>query len=194
MRRKSAVLAVLLAALSGSCADPNKVAALEKKTSDLEKRESDLDAQLKTLTESVQTLRDKESLDELTKTLDSVAYLTPGNDGYTVIQADLGRMTVQLVDVQPYANGSRVTLRFGNMTSAIIHGAKATLEWGAVDNRGSANNETAKSREVKFTETLRAGAWTSVRVVLEGVAPTELGFVRVRNLTHTGIGLTMTGS
>jgi hypothetical protein len=94
-----------------------------------------------------------------------------------------------LVNVQPYANGTRVTLRFGNLLSATINGAKAKLEWGSVDAKGSPKNESAQSREVSFTESLRAGAWTNVQVVLEGVPATELGFVRVRDLTHVGINL-----
>jgi uncharacterized protein DUF3251 len=125
----------------------------------------------------------------LTKNWDAIAYLTPGGEGYTVIQTDLGRVTVKLVNVQPYANGSRVTIQFVNLMSATINGAKAQLEWGSVDNKGSPKNESAKSREVKFGEDLRAGAWTNVQVVLEGVPPTDLGFVRVRDFTHAGITL-----
>jgi hypothetical protein len=118
-----------------------------------------------------------------------MAYLTPGSDGYSVVRTDLGPVTVSLIDVQPYANGSRVTLKIGNTTSATINGAKATLEWGNVDAKGLPNNENAKSRDVSFTESLTRGSWTTVRVVLDRVPPAALGFVRVKNILHTGISL-----
>jgi hypothetical protein len=120
---------------------------------------------------------------------DRIAYLTPGADGYSVIRSDLGLLTVALKNIAPYANGSRVTLRFGNTTSATINGVKATLEWGSVDEKGHAINATAKSKNVTFNEPLRTGSWTSVAVVLEGVPATNLGFVRVKDLDHTGIRL-----
>lgn len=182
MSRLPLVVLVVLASLSSSCADPKQVSALDKRASELE-------ADVQTLKASVKQLEQQKSFDELFKDLNAVAYLTPGTEGYSVIETDLGRVTVMLVNVQPYANGSRVTLRFGNLLNATINGAKAKLEWGSVDSKGSPQNESARSRDVSFTESLRAGGWTNVPVVLEGVPATELGFVRVRDLSHTGISL-----
>jgi hypothetical protein len=129
------------------------------------------------------------SLDDLLRDSEGIAYLTPGSDGYSVIMSDLGQLTVRLADVRPYANGSRVTLEFGNPTAASINGMKGTVEWGRVDERGNPENKTAKSRDVTFEKSLLSGAWTRVIVVLDGVPATDLGFVRVRNLDHRGIGL-----
>lgn len=182
MKQLSLLALIVSAGFSVSCADPKEVRALEK-------RVSALDVEVQTLKDSVKQLEDQKSVDELLKGIEAVAYLTPGSEGYSVIQTDLGRVTVMLVNVQPYANGSRVTLRFGNLLSAAINGAKAKLEWGSVNEKGSPKNEVAKSRDVSFSESLRAGAWTNVQVVLEGIPATELGFVRVRDLTHTGITL-----
>src|SRR5450631_4086229 len=50
--------------------------------------------------------------------LDEIAYITPGTNGYSLIKADLGIFTVSMVDVKPYANGSKVALMFGNIYSA----------------------------------------------------------------------------
>ena len=121
--------------------------------------------------------------------LEEIAYLTPGSNGYSVIQSDIGKLTVSLENILPYANGSRVILRFGNLTTATINGAKAKLEWGSVDKYGSPDNNNAKSMEITFSKSLEKGSWTKVSVVLEGVPPSDLGFVRVREMTHTGITL-----
>jgi hypothetical protein len=77
----------------------------------------------------------------------------------------------------------------GNVLSSAIDGLTATIEWGRVNDRGVADNTSAKSREMTFNQTLQGGAWTSIPVVLEGLPPAELGFVRVSKIHHTGIRL-----
>jgi outer membrane murein-binding lipoprotein Lpp len=128
-------------------------------------------------------------VDKFWRDIRSVAYLEPGDAGYSVVPFDLGNLTVQLSDVKPYANGSKVTLKFGNPLSSSINGLKATVQWGRVDAKGSPDNTNEKSKDFTFTETLRSGAWTSVPVVLDGVPPNELGFVRISAVSHTGISL-----
>ena len=115
-------LAAFVCSLAG-CADQSRVTSLEKRTTDLQ-------TEVNTLKSSVERLEQQQSFDKFIRDVGSIAYLTPGVEGYSVIETDLGRMTVQLANVQEYANGTRVTLRFGNLTSATIDGAKAKLEWG----------------------------------------------------------------
>ncbi|MHA6204930.1 DUF3251 domain-containing protein [Dyella soli] len=124
--------------------------------------------------------------EQLLASTDKIAYLTPGSDGYQVVRYDLGSLTVQLADVEPYANGSRVILKFGNTMAATVNGLKLTIDWGAVTDQGP-DNQHQKSKEMQFTEQLRSGAWTSVPIVLDGVPPAQLGFVRIHDVTHTGI-------
>jgi hypothetical protein len=171
------------------CADASLVTSLERRTADLEKKTNAQSSEIEKLKNAVTQLEQSRSYDDFMRNIDSIAYLTPGSAGYAVVQTDLGRITVELENVQTYANGSRVTLRFGNLTSATINGAKATLEWGTVDAKGSPDNNGARTREVTFNRSLRAGAWTEVPVVLEGIPPTELGFLRIKEITHTGIVL-----
>jgi hypothetical protein len=141
------------------------------------------------LAKRVESIEQARSFEELFKDSDRMAYLTPGADGYSVIRGDLGVMTVSLQNIEPYANGSRVTLQFGNLTSATINGAKVKVEWGTVDGKGVPNNDTAKSRDITFTQSLGAGRWTNAQVVLEAVPPTDLGFVRIREFGHSGISM-----
>lgn len=182
MNRFMGAIVVALLASSPGCVDRGQMTALEKRVADLETRAEELKA-------SVSQLESNMTLNDIRRNMDDEAYLTPGAEGYSTIQTDLGRMTLSLDNVQPYANGTRVTLRFGNLTSATVNGAKANVEWGSVNERGLPIYGSTKSRQVSFSESLRAGAWTSVQVVLEGVPPTELGFVQVKGVTHTGISL-----
>jgi Protein of unknown function (DUF3251) len=82
-----------------------------------------------------------------------------------------------------------VTLRFGNVLSSAINGLTATIDWGKVNEKGFADDSSAKSKEMTFNQTLQEGAWTSIPIVLEGIPPAELGFVRVSKIHHTGIRL-----
>lgn len=155
----------------------------------LEKKLEAANAQITLLQKDLTEQKQKREFDELIQNFDKIAYLTPGSSGYSSIKFDLGVLTVQLADVNPYANGSKVTLKFGNTLAASINGLKATIDWGKVTEKGAAINESAKSKEITFTETLRAASWTPVSVVLDGLPPNELGFVRVHDVTHTGIQL-----
>jgi len=150
---------------------------------DLQKKE------IQELRSDLDTLKRQRSMDEFMRDWDRVAFLTPGSQGYSLIKSDLGTITVELADVRPYANGSRVTLRFGNVTNATLNEVKATIEWGAVDEKGLPKNEDQKSKEMTFPKSLRPGGWTNVEVVLEGTQPTGLGFVRVRDVSNKGITL-----
>ena len=146
----------------------------------------ELDA-LKTELAAVKQKQAEHDLDNLLKGFDRVAYMRPGDSGYSTVRYDLGTLTVELADITPYANGSKVRLRFGNPLSSTVNGLKAKIEWGRTDENGSPNNDSAKSKDVTFTESLRPGAWTTVSVVLDGVPPKDLGFVRVKDVAHTGI-------
>ena len=173
---------LVLAGMLLACDDKKQVTALEKHA-------TDLDTEVKALKTTIEALQRDRSWDRLLRDVESTAFLTPGTDGYATIATDLGRITVKLANVQPYANGTRVTLELGNPLNATIDGTKATIEWGSVDQKGSPKNDTARSREVKFAESLRPGAWTNVQIVLEGVPPNDLGFVRIKEMTHSGIKL-----
>jgi outer membrane murein-binding lipoprotein Lpp len=184
-RKSGALVAVLLLAMLGGCGHDAQVQALEKRVQVLETQVAELDAKAKALQSDVLEI----SSNDFLRQFEGVAYLTPGGDGYSVVRSDLGALTVSLDNIQPYASGSKVTLRFGNLTSGTINGLKATLEWGRINKKGLPENEAAKSREVKFNESMRSGSWTRSDVVLEGVPPTDLGFVRVREVGHTGVSL-----
>lgn len=178
-------LSLLLTAcdqFSPNAALESRVRAAEAK---LEKTEADLAA----LQAQATDLKQRREFDDLLQDFDKIAYLTPGAEGYSTIGFDLGVLTVQLSDVKPYANGSKVTLRFGNTLSSSINGLRATIEWGKVSDIGVPDNNNTKSKEMAFVETLRGGAWTPISVVLDGIPPTDLGFVRVSKVSHAGIQL-----
>ncbi len=163
------------------CVDESRVASLEARITELAKANE----KIASLESEIQAL----SFKQMIKSWGDVAYLTPGSDGYATIRFDLGVLTIAIDDIQPFANGSKVTLRVGNPLAAKINGLKATIQWGEVDEKGGPKNETGKSKEVVFTEQLPSGTWTRVNLVLDGVKTEKLGFIRVRDVGHQGITL-----
>lgn len=173
---------VIVAALISSGCGQSTSAETESKL-------TEATSEAQALQEKLDGLQQKIEMMDLFRTMERVAFLKPGDEGYSVIQSDIGLLTVALEDIKPYANGSKVTLNFGNTTAATINGLNAKIDWGSVGEDGAPINEKAKSREVKFNETLRSGAWTRANVVLEGIPPAELGFIRLREVGHSGIKL-----
>jgi hypothetical protein len=148
-----------------------------------------LKMEITALKEQLEAVKSDQDLTKFSHTVETVAYLTPGSEGYDVVQTDLGKMTVHLADVEPMPTAVELPCASAILPVQLSTGAKAKLEWGSMDTSGSPNNDSAHSRDVSFSQSLRAGAWTSVPVVLEGVPPTALGFVRVKQVSHTGISL-----
>lgn len=175
MNRPMYLVVLLSVLLLAGCDQSSKVSTLENKVASLEKEINDL--------------KQKVELNQMLSGFDRIAYLTPGSDGYSVVKSDLGVLTVSIVNIVPYANGSKITLQFGNLSAATIDGLKGTLEWGSVDKNGIADDDNTKSREVSFNDPLISGSWTNSNVVLEGVQPQALGFVRLKDLSHRGVRL-----
>lgn len=168
----------LLLLLASGCADDTRQKELQDRLTRLEAANAALAAQLRNV--ELQAERDAS---------ERVVFLKPEDSGYSVLKLDLGNITVRITDVQPYATGSKVSLQFGNLSSARIDGLKAQLEWGRVDTSGAAQIDKAQSRQIELTESLAPGAWTQAELVLAGVPPAELGFVRLKDVDHSGIGL-----
>ena len=93
----------------------------------------------------MESMKVKIVVNRVLEDLEKNVYLTPGSDKYSIVKSDLGILTVSIQNIVPYANGSKVTLQFGNLSSATIDGLKATLEWGAVDEKDVPDNDHAKS-------------------------------------------------
>lgn len=185
---KSTLFCFMVIASAG-CDQHIKSDEFSKNISESNAKIAELENKINSLSAEVESIKSKTEFNELISRIDTTAYLTPGADGYSIVAFDLGKLTVHLANVIPYANGSKVTIRFGNILLVAVNGVKATIDWGEVDEKGTAKNETAKSKEVTFIETLKPGSWVPVSVVLEGTPPEKLGFIRIRNIHHTGIEL-----
>lgn len=187
MKSGISLVSCLMAALLVACTPPN--ASVERRVAAAERRVASAEAEIKKFKAELQSIRATQNVDSILEKMERTAFLTPGDEGYSVVRSDLGVLTIALENVEPYANGSRVTFSIGNPLSSAINGFSAKIEWGKVDERGLAVEETVRSKKVTLSQPLRAGSWNYSAFVLDGVPPEQLGFVRVSELHHTGIQL-----
>jgi Protein of unknown function (DUF3251) len=122
---------------------------------------------------------------------ETTAYMKPTVQEFQSVRTSIGYLTVNIVNVADYANGSQVILQIGNPTAAVLSGPKATIEWGRVDANGVPTGQVY-SRDQEFTEATPAGSWKRYTVNLEGVPSKELGYVRVKNVDTKSISLHQT--
>lgn len=181
------LLLATVTGLAGGCTQQAPVS--DPRIPELERKVIALEQRLTTLDDKVKALEQQQEFEDLFDAIRTMAILRPGDAGYSVVESDLGKLTVKLEDVQPFANGTRVKLRFGNISAVAINGVKATFEYGPTDDKGAPKNEVAMKKDVTFVETLRPGAWTLVTLTLDGIQPANLGFIRIKNIGHQAIQL-----
>lgn len=108
--------------------------------------------------------------------------LTPGSGGYQVIHHHLGTATLMLREVKAHTKGSAITLEIVNLTS--IHITGATMEIGY---RDPSDSSFERSSKYDVEQTLMAGKATKVTLVLEGVNPPTVTYIRVSGFQPKGI-------
>jgi hypothetical protein len=133
------------------------------------------------LSAAVDSLADR--LDALEAQFPVSAELTPGSGTYATIVTDVGALTFSVDRVEASDAGLKALLTIGNTTAATIEEVGATLTWGP------SPGSRAGSRQATLAKTLRPGAWTVVTVQLDTVASSGLGYLRIAEVTHTGIVL-----
>lgn len=119
------------------------------------------------------------------------AILAPSDTGYTLIMTDVGPMTLQIKGVSPFANGSRVKLRIGNLSSATLSGVETKMQWGPVNGRGMMQyDKAAPESTIPISQRLEAGSWTEADVDLAQIPPAQFGQLIVSDVTAKSIALT----
>jgi hypothetical protein len=160
-----------------------------EESKNVEKQVTVLQSELKSVKEDLVKLQAEVLVNNYFANMDRTARLTPGSSGYSTLRTDLGVLTVSLDNIEPYANGSKVTLNFGNPLASTINGLKAKIEWASTNDKGEMVDESKHSKSITLNESLKSGSWTITSVVLEGLPPSALGIINISNASHTGIAL-----
>jgi hypothetical protein len=139
----------------------------------------------------VESLKSAEELRKLVSNIEAVAFLRVGTTAFSSLKTDIGTITVNISDIKPYANGSKVKLTFGNPLNADLTGVKFVIDYGELneDKYQSIKEGTERTKEISLNKELKKGTWNKEEIILEGLSDKKLGYVRIHDLTFTQIYL-----
>ena len=121
------------------------------------------------------------------------AVLDPGEKGFARLDTSVGAFAIVLDDVTPYADGVRVRLNVGNLTTATVNGGTFQVKWGPREPSSDAQDyltkydewsKSLREKTVDFQEDLRSGTWNAVTLALPGVSPARLGYLELSMETN----------
>lgn len=142
------------------------------------------DASIKTRIENLET-RTRETDNRLFGRMakDSFsAWLQPDDTGYSPLETPIGRITVQMTAVKPYADGSQIILRVGNPLGATVGQMKVDLEYGQLDKNQAPIESTTREVKGRSIElNIAPATWHDVSVNLPGVTPSKLSYLSLSN-------------
>jgi hypothetical protein len=159
----------------------SKLAALSEKQSAVEMKVFDHDTALSGSPRST-VGRLGQRLDALEEVIQTEVALTPSGNGYRYVQTSTGVVTVQMDNIRPYANGSKVRLSFMNLSSATISSLTADMEWGPTGKHLAQTNNS----EITVSD-LIPGKVTSAEFSLGDVPPDRLKFVHLSKVRVKGL-------
>lgn len=109
------------------------------------------------------------------------AYIRPTEKAYAYLQTEISALAISAENVTALADGSELTLKIGNPSSATITELKFKAKWGPVDKNDAMIDAEAKEADKSITVELPGGSWKTVKLALPGIPPSKLGLVTLKN-------------
>lgn len=115
----------------------------------------------------------------------SWAYLDPAaGPSYMVAETNVSPILVSFTSVQAVADGSTVSLKLGNLSTARFSGAKLYARYNvrapSEDSERGAWLKRQRVAEAKVNGDLIPGMWNVVQVSLPGIKPDALGHLEIK--------------
>lgn len=161
----------------------NEIAQLNKA---IEQLSLQLESHRKELTQ----VRSKLTMHEITQDAYKNATFDPASgEGFSRLDTSVGSFAVSVQDVKAHADGVKVRLHVGNLTTASVNGGTFKVQWGtrmpSLD--GKENwldhyeewQRSLKEKEVPFTEVLRPATWNNVTLTLPNTSPQQFGYMKL---------------
>lgn len=195
-------------ALAGSCflvacdtgVDDSQVARIETMEQEVRELRRSLDSIAEQVTTGTAAWRLADSLrwtlqgKDLATALSNFAILDPAvTDDFHTLRSRYGPLTFSVASVGPQADGSRLVLLIGNLTTATIEGGTLRIQWGPRADATRSDEWLSRllTDDFSFTERLEPGAWNEVPISLPRVPPQGLGHLRISILELPSIVLSV---
>lgn len=180
--KKHIILFLVVVVFMSGCDKSNSNLQLVQKINNINDKVLSLEKELRYLRENVAYINS--NIDRFQD-----AFIKPGDIGYVPIQTNLGILTLSLQNVVPYANGSKITLKLGNILSVTVSSFKCTIDYGTMDLTGGPLVEESRTKEVTLSKDLKSGYWNYIDIILEEMVPEKLGWIQIRNMQLTQLKL-----
>lgn len=172
MKYLSIVLIILMAGCSQNNADTQKEIA-------------SLKADVYLLKSSIEELKSESIVTtEMTKQLSHTgAIFNPTDTTFRTISTKYGILLISIENIQPYANGSKITVSIGNPLSMQFSNCKFKAAWSSID-----GGDTLR-KSVDRVGDLISGRWNPDTLILDGVTPDKLKSIAIGDVTCNTVNL-----
>jgi len=110
-------------------------------------------------------------------------YLLPGSKTPARLNSQLGNLQMSLGSVTPQDNGSRVMLMIKGETNEPLPAFTGKVEWGQIQGTTENYQEVnVQTQQINAPASVLAPSDVSIPLVLSGLSPAQLGFVRIHDI------------
>lgn len=175
--------ALSMLVLSGCSSTP-----VSPQVKELHQEVSQLNQQMRKLTNQATAL---EIQGQLNSQSTQGAWLLPQANTPVELQTQLGKLRLSLTQVAGEANGSRANLNIRATDDQPIPALRATVVWGEMDPAsGKPLNAESLSQTIEVPASLMPRSTVAVPLRLSGLAPDQLGYVRVHDVERPAANTT----
>lgn len=115
--------------------------------------------------------------------------LTPTEKEFQFLSTPAGMLAFSVADIAAMGDGSEVSLKIGNLTSATINTLQFHASWGSLDANGDLNIANFRQGDKTIGVPLQPGTWNSVKVTFAGIPPSQMGRISIETPAVTNVTL-----
>lgn len=173
MRTASTLLLLVTPLFLAACAPQSEVRQMHSNVSTLNKEMGKLQQETIKITQQ----------NALNARSQSGVYLLPGANTPARLSSQLGMMKMSLVNVAADANGTAATLRIQGESTTPFPAFTGTLEWGQLQGTTENYQEVnVRNQQFSVPASVLAPGDVSIPVKLNGITPTQPGFIRIHDI------------
>ncbi len=107
---------------------------------------------------------------------------------FSPILTPIGTVVLSVRGIKPLANGSQVRLAIGNPLATDIVNGHFSIAYGETDSAEMPTGIVHRASQ-KLSQSIEAGHWSVVTLVLQGVPPAKLGYIQVSGFSTDTVSL-----
>lgn len=128
-------------------------------------------------------------LTDIYKDFDKIAFITLSEKKFQTINSSIGAIAFLVEDVKPYANGASIKILIGNPINATLSDVKFKIDFGQLDEKNIPIADNERTKDVILINSLKKGSWNKEEIILGGIQPENLGYIRIHDFSFGAMSL-----